>query len=58
MRDHGEAFLPVAVEAERFARGIRRSVAIKRCNVRRSCAPRKARNSHGGVFPLPFARLR
>ena len=33
MRDHGEAFLPVAVEAERFARGIRRSVAMKRGNV-------------------------
>jgi len=33
MRDHGDAFLPVAVEAERFARGIRRAVAIKRGNV-------------------------
>lgn len=33
MRDHGAAFLPVAVEAERFARGVRRSVAIKRGNV-------------------------
>jgi hypothetical protein len=33
MRDHGEAFLPVAVEAERFARGVRRAVAIKRGNV-------------------------
>ncbi len=33
MRDHGEAYLPVAVEAERYARGIRRAVAIKRGNV-------------------------
>ena len=33
MLDHGAAFLPVAVEAERFARGIRRAVALKRGNV-------------------------
>ena len=33
MRDHGTAFLPVAVEAERFARGVRRAVSIKRGNV-------------------------
>ena len=33
MLDHGAAFLPAAVEAERFARGIRRAVSMKRGNV-------------------------
>jgi hypothetical protein len=33
MLDHGTAFLPVAVEAERFARGIRRAVFMKRGDV-------------------------
>ena len=33
MLDHGAAFLPVAVEAERFARGVRRAVFLKRGNV-------------------------
>ena len=33
MLDHGAAFLPVAVEAERFARGVRRAVFMKRGNV-------------------------
>jgi hypothetical protein len=33
MLDHGAAFLPAAVEAERFARGIRRAVSVKRGNV-------------------------
>jgi hypothetical protein len=33
MLDHGAAFLPAAVEAERFARGIRRAVSIKRGSV-------------------------
>ena len=33
MLDHGAAFLPAAVEAERFSRGIRRAVSMKRGNV-------------------------
>ena len=33
MLDHGAAFLPAAVEAERFARGIRRAVSMKRGSV-------------------------
>ena len=33
MLDHGAAYLPVAMEAERFARGIRHAVGVRRGNV-------------------------